>query len=81
MSALRRYARNCSSRGAELGNVVNVVNVVECAVSLQCALGKRNTNVPPNECVEVRIGPNLGEVIADGEDRYGDAVTLLSKVR
>ncbi|MBB3137918.1 hypothetical protein FHS26_005686 [Rhizobium pisi] len=56
---------------AEFGSVVDAV---ECAVSLQRALDERNADVPQNERLELRIGLNLGEVVVDGDDRYGEGV-------
>src|SRR6476619_7623223 len=56
---------------AEFGSVVDAV---ECAVSLQRGLSERNASVPEAERIQVRIGINLGEVIVEGEDRYGDGV-------
>ena len=63
---------------AEFGSAVDAV---ECAVSLQRALGRRNTNVPRDKRVEVRIGLNLGEVIVDGDDCYGDGVNISARLQ
>ena len=62
---------------AEFGSVVDAV---ECAVSLQRGLAERNANVPDNEHIQVRIGVNLGEVIVDGEDRYGEGVNIAARL-
>jgi TolB-like protein/class 3 adenylate cyclase len=62
---------------AEFGSVVDAV---ECAVSLQRGLSERNANVAEDQCVQVRIGINLGEVIIDGDDRYGDGVNIASRL-
>ena len=62
---------------AEFGSVVDAV---ECAVSLQRGLAERNANVPENEHIQVRIGINLGEVIVDGEDRYGEGVNVAARL-
>src|SRR5262249_58720312 len=54
---------------AEFGSVVNAV---ECAIAIQRAMDKRNVAaVPP---VEIRIGINLGDVVLDGDDIFGDGV-------
>src|ERR1700752_1708359 len=58
---------------AEFGSVVDAV---ECAVSLQRGLSERNTAVPEDQHIQVRIGINLGEVIVEGEDRYGEGVNI-----
>lgn len=58
---------------AEFGSAVDAV---ECAVSLQRALNERNAEATQNERLELRIGINLGEVIVDGDDRYGESVNV-----
>jgi adenylate cyclase len=62
---------------AEFGSVVDAV---ECAVSLQRGLAERNANVPENQRVQVRIGINLGEVIVEGDDRYGEGVNIAARL-
>src|SRR5262245_53263716 len=63
---------------AEFGSVINAV---ECAVSLQRGMGERNANLPESEHIRVRIGVNLGEVIVDGKDRYGDGVNIVARLQ
>jgi adenylate cyclase len=63
---------------AEFGSVVDAV---ECAVSLQRGLAERNASLPEAEQIQVRIGINLGEVIVDGEDRYGDGVNIAARLQ
>ena len=63
---------------AEFGSVVDAV---ECAVSLQRGLAERNASVPEAERIQVRIGINLGEVIVEGEDRYGDGVNIAARLQ
>ena len=63
---------------AEFGSVVDAV---ECAVSLQRGLAERNANVTDGERMQVRIGVNLGEVIVDGKDRYGEGVNIAARLQ
>jgi adenylate cyclase len=63
---------------AEFGSVVDAV---ECAVSLQRGLAERNAEVPPTQRVQVRIGINLGEVIVEGDDRYGEGVNIAARLQ
>ncbi|ARQ13624.1 adenylate cyclase 4 (plasmid) [Rhizobium etli] len=63
---------------AEFGSAVDAV---ECAVSLQRALNERNAEVPQSERLELRIGLNLGEVIVDGDDRYGEGVNVSARLQ
>jgi adenylate cyclase len=62
---------------AEFGSVVDAV---ECAVSLQRGMAERNAAVTEEERFNVRIGLNLGEVIVDGDDRYGEGVNIAARL-
>jgi adenylate cyclase len=62
---------------AEFGSVVEAV---ECAVSLQRGLAECNAELPKTEHIQVRIGINLGEVIVEGEDRYGEGVNIATRL-
>lgn len=61
-----------------LAEFTSVVDAVECAVSLQRAMAERNARVAEDKHIVVRIGINLGEVIVEGEDRYGEGVNIAS---
>ena len=63
---------------AEFGSVVDAV---ECAVMLQRGMVERNASVPEGERIQVRIGINLGEVIVEGEDRYGEGVNVAARLQ
>lgn len=63
-----------------LAEFVSVVDAVECAVSLQRGLAERNADKPENHRIQVRIGINLGEVIVEGDDRYGDGVNVAARL-
>ena len=58
----------------------SVVDAVECAVALQRGLAERNKEVPGEQRIQVRIGINLGEVIVEGEDRYGEGVNIATRI-
>ncbi|MBY3259853.1 adenylate/guanylate cyclase domain-containing protein [Rhizobium laguerreae] len=62
---------------AEFGSVVDAV---ECAVSLQRGMAERNASVPEEDRFNVRIGINIGEVIVDGDDRYGEGVNVAARL-
>ena len=62
---------------AEFGSVVDAV---ECAVSLQRGLTERNAAVPEDQRIQVRIGINLGEVIVEGDDRFGEGVNIAARL-
>ena len=62
---------------AEFGSVVDAV---ECAVSIQRGLAERNADVPEGQRIQVRIGINLGEVIVEGDDRFGEGVNIAARL-
>lgn len=58
----------------------SVVDAVNCAVEVQAALAEHNADVPVGRCIELRIGINLGDMIVDGEDLYGDGVNIAARL-
>ena len=50
----------------------SVVDAVRCAVEVQREMAERNAGVPPDRRIEFRMGINVGDVIRDGRDIYGD---------
>lgn len=63
-----------------LAEFSSVVDAVECAVALQRGLAERNAAVSASDRIKVRIGVNLGEVIVEGEDRYGEGVNIATRL-
>jgi adenylate cyclase len=64
-----------------LAEFSSVVDAVECAITLQRGMAERNASVPEEKRIEVRIGINLGEVIVEGEDRYGEGVNVAARLQ
>jgi TolB-like protein/class 3 adenylate cyclase len=58
----------------------SVVDAVRCAVEVQQAMPPRNTNVEADNRIELRIGINLGDVIVEGDDLYGDGVNIAARI-
>src|SRR5262249_36231865 len=58
----------------------SVVDAVRCAVEVQQAMAERNTGVAADTCIELRIGINLGDVIVEGDDLYGDGVNIAARI-
>ncbi len=54
----------------------SVVSAVACAVEMQRTMRERNADTPPAQRMEFRIGINLGDVIVEGEDIFGDGVNV-----
>src|SRR5437773_2508202 len=52
----------------------SVVEAVRFAIEVQCAMRERNVGVPEDKQILYRIGINIGDIIVDGEDIYGDGV-------
>jgi TolB-like protein/class 3 adenylate cyclase len=58
----------------------SVVDAVRCAVAVQQAMPERNTGVAADDRIELRIGINLGDVIVEGDDLYGDGVNIAARI-
>jgi adenylate cyclase len=59
---------------------VSVVDAVRCAVDTQREMALRNTEVPVDQRIEFRIGINLGDIMNDEEDIYGDGVNVAARL-
>ena len=58
----------------------SVVDAVRCAVDVQREMALRNADFPPDRRIEFRIGINLGDIIKDGRDVYGDGVNIAARL-
>jgi TolB-like protein/class 3 adenylate cyclase len=58
----------------------SVVDAVRCAVAVQQAMPERNTEIEAETRIELRIGINLGDVIVEGDDLYGDGVNIAARI-
>jgi len=63
-----------------LAEFVSVVDAVQCAVEIQQVLRAKNAMLPENRRMEFRIGINLGDVIEEGEQIYGDGVNIAARL-
>ena len=63
-----------------LAEFPSVVNAVACAVEMQRQIGERSASVPHDRRIEFRVGVNLGDVIVDGDDIYGDGVNVAARL-
>ena len=59
---------------------VSVVDAVRCAVDTQREMALRNAEVPEDQRIEFRIGINLGDIMNDEEDIYGDGVNVAARL-
>src|SRR5436190_11331946 len=58
----------------------SIVEAVLCAVEVQCGMSRRNLDVPLEQRISFRIGINLGDIIAEPEDIYGDGVNIAARL-
>ena len=58
----------------------SAVAAVEAAVEIQRAVASHEAAVPEGQRIRYRIGINLGEVVVDGEDIYGDGVNVAARI-
>ena len=59
----------------------SVVAAVDCAAEIQRGMFERNAGEPEAQRIEFRIGVNLGDVIVDGDDIYGDGVNVAARLQ
>ncbi|MGV8989737.1 MAG: adenylate/guanylate cyclase domain-containing protein [Cypionkella sp.] len=58
----------------------SAVGAVECALAVQEALAARNHGVTEDHPITLRMGINLGDVIIDGDDIFGEGVTIAARL-
>jgi adenylate cyclase len=63
-----------------LAEFPSVVDAVRCAVEVQRGMSERNVATPPEERIEFRVGINLGDVIAEEHDIFGDGVNVAARL-
>src|SRR5215471_17057030 len=63
-----------------LAEFSSVVDAVRCAVAVQRGMAERNINVPREKRIEFRIGINVGDVIIDRGDIFGDGVNVAARL-
>jgi adenylate cyclase len=63
-----------------LADFSSVVDALNCAIEMQRASRVINDPIPPEHRLELRIGVNLGDVIVDGDDIFGDGVNIAARL-
>ena len=58
----------------------SVVDAARCAVNIQRGMAERNAGVDQDKRIEFRIGVNLGDIIIDGGDIFGDGVNVAARL-
>jgi adenylate cyclase len=94
LAALKAYRRNlidpkiAERRGrivkttgdGALVEFASAVDAVRCAIEIQRAMAERNIDIPEERRIEFRIGINVGDIIIDDGDIYGDGVNIAARV-
>jgi adenylate cyclase len=77
----QHHGRFVNSAGdSVLAEFASVVEAVNCAVDIQTGLKAENANLPSQRRMEFRIGVNLGDVMVEGEQIYGDGVNVAARL-
>jgi non-specific serine/threonine protein kinase len=63
-----------------LAEFASIVEAVQCAVEIQERQAELNAVEPTNRRIVLRVGINLGDVIVDGDDLYGDGVNVAARL-
>jgi adenylate cyclase len=58
----------------------SAVDAVRCAMEIQRAMAERNAAIPEDRRIELRIGINVGDVIIEKQDIYGDGVNIAARL-
>ena len=63
-----------------LAEFPSVVEAVECGVEIQAGMFERNLDTPEDRRIDFRVGINLGDVIVEDDDLYGDGVNVAARL-
>ena len=63
-----------------LAEFPSVVDALACAIDIQEAVAKRNVGIPNDRRIVFRVGINIGDVIVEGDDLYGDGVNVAARL-
>jgi adenylate cyclase len=66
---------------ALIAEFVSVVEAVQCAIETQQELSSHNDGTPEPQRMRFRIGINLGDVMVEGDDVYGDGVNIAARLQ
>jgi adenylate cyclase len=63
-----------------LAEFASAVNAVQCAVAMQHAMAEANGELPDDRRIVLRIGINLGDIVIESSDRYGEGVNIAARL-
>jgi TolB-like protein len=58
----------------------SVIDGLRCATEIQASMAERNATVPPDERIEFRMGLNVGDVVVEDGDIFGDGVNVAARL-
>src|SRR6202521_5703205 len=77
----QHHGRFVNSAGdSVVAEFASVVEAVNCAVDIQTGLKAENASLPPERRMDFRIGVNLGDVMVEGAQIYGDGVNVAARL-
>ena len=59
----------------------SIVNAMQCSLEVQQGMAERNEGVDEDQHITFRIGLNLGDIIIEGEDIFGDGVNIAARLQ
>src|SRR5215475_8822006 len=63
-----------------LAEFASAVDAVQCAVDIRKAMKEANATLSEDRAIVLRVGLNLGDVVVEGEDLYGDGVNISARL-
>jgi adenylate cyclase len=66
---------------AVIAEFASVVEAVQCAIEIQQEISSQQPDAPPAQRMQFRIGINLGDVMVEGPDIYGDGVNIAARLQ
>jgi adenylate cyclase len=63
-----------------LAEFASVVDALRCATEMQAAMAESNTPLPPDRRIEFRIGINVGDIVVEDGDIFGDGVNVAARL-
>ena len=58
----------------------SAVEAVRCVMAVQNGIAERNSNISSDRRIEYRVGINVGDVVAEGNDLLGDGVNIAARL-
>jgi TolB-like protein/class 3 adenylate cyclase len=59
----------------------SVVDAMRCVTEIQTAMAAHNADIPAERRIDLRVGVNVGDIIIDGDDIFGDGVNVTARLQ